>query len=61
MFCSHPKLKQEVNLPLVLLLSMIPDVDILIPGVEHRTITHSIITATAIFTPLFIRYRTEIT
>ncbi|MCW3986008.1 MAG: hypothetical protein NWE91_06340 [Candidatus Bathyarchaeota archaeon] len=54
-------MKQEVNLPLVLLLSMIPDVDLLIPGVEHRTITHSIITATVIFTPLFIRYRTEIT
>ena len=54
-------MKQEVNLPLVFLFSLIPDVDILIPGVEHRTITHSIITATAIFTPLFIRYRTEIT
>ncbi len=26
---------------------------------EHRTITHSIITATAIFTPLFIRYRSK--
>jgi len=27
--------------------------------VEHRTITHSIITATVIFTPLFIRYRSK--
>ena len=56
---SAKLLKQEVNLPLVFLFSMIPDVDILIPGVEHRTITHSIITATVIFIPLFIRYRSK--
>jgi len=56
---SAKLLKQEVNLPLIFLLSMIPDIDLLIPGVEHRTMTHSIITATVIFTPLFIRYRSK--
>ncbi|MCW3986411.1 MAG: metal-dependent hydrolase [Candidatus Bathyarchaeota archaeon] len=56
---SAKLLKQKINLPLIFLLSLIPDVDILIPGVEHRTITHSIITTTAIFIPLFIRYRSK--
>jgi len=57
---SAKPLKQEVNLPLVFLLSLIPDIDILTFGIiEHRTITHSIITATVIFTPLFIRYRSK--
>jgi len=46
-----------VNIPLVLTLSVIPDVDILIPFVEHRGPFHSIITATIIFIPLFALYR----
>jgi membrane-bound metal-dependent hydrolase YbcI (DUF457 family) len=50
-------LKQEINLPLIFLLALIPDIDLLIPGVEHRTITHSLITAAVIFVPLLIQYR----
>lgn len=46
-----------MNIPLVLTLSIIPDADILIPFVEHRGPSHSIITATMIFIPLFALYR----
>ena len=50
-------LKTNLNLPLVLVLSTIPDIDILIPHLQHRGPTHSIITATIFFIPLFIIYK----
>ena len=50
-------LKTNLNLPLVLVLSTIPDIDILIPQLQHRGPTHSIITATILFIPLFIIYK----
>lgn len=52
-------LKQEFSLPLVFVLSLIPDADLLIPGIEHRTITHSIIVSTIIFLPVFALFRTK--
>ena len=39
------------------MLSVIPDIDILIPVLEHRGPTHSIIMACIAFTPIFILYR----
>jgi len=47
----------ETNIPLLWIFSMIPDIDILIPGLVHRGPTHSIIVATAIFTPIMIYYK----
>jgi len=50
--------KLSPNIPTLLVLSIIPDIDI-ITGISefHRGPTHSIITALLIFTPLFIIYR----
>jgi membrane-bound metal-dependent hydrolase YbcI (DUF457 family) len=48
--------KTRLNIPLVLMLSVIPDVDLFIPFLEHRGPSHSIIVATAFFIPLFIVY-----
>ncbi len=50
-------LKTRINLPLTFLLSIIPDIDLLIPGLKHRSITHSIIILTLASAPFLIRYR----
>ncbi|MEM3700071.1 MAG: metal-dependent hydrolase [Candidatus Bathyarchaeia archaeon] len=50
------KVKAELNIPIVLMLSVIPDIDILIPYVQHRGPSHSIVVATIIFIPLFALY-----
>jgi membrane-bound metal-dependent hydrolase YbcI (DUF457 family) len=49
-------LNLEVNLPLLLLASVISDIDLLIPGLEHRGPTHSLIILTLLFLPLFTIY-----
>ncbi|MGB9741070.1 MAG: metal-dependent hydrolase [Candidatus Bathyarchaeia archaeon] len=49
--------RTKMNIPLVLTLSVIPDIDILIPYVEHRGPFHSIIMAAIIFIPIFALYR----
>lgn len=49
--------KTDINLPMIFFLSLIPDVDLLIPGLVHRGITHSIIVLTLVFTPIFLFYR----
>lgn len=43
------------NIFLVMALSLLPDIDFLIPGVYHRTITHSIVVSTFVFLPFLIR------
>ena len=51
-------LKVNLNTPLILVLSIIPDVDILFGVNElHRGPTHSLITALIVFIPLFALYR----
>ncbi len=45
---------QSINLPVIWILSLLPDIDLLIPDLQHRGPTHSIIVALIIFTPLFI-------
>lgn len=51
-------LKVNLNIPLILVLSIIPDIDILFGVSElHRGPTHSIITALIVFIPLFVVYR----
>jgi len=49
-------LRTEINLPLIFTLSVIPDIDILIPFIEHRGPTHSILAMLIIFIPVFILY-----
>jgi membrane-bound metal-dependent hydrolase YbcI (DUF457 family) len=49
--------KTEVNLPLIFLLSVIPDVDLLIPDQVHRGFTHSIVALSIVFIPFFVYYR----
>lgn len=50
-------LKTKLNIPLIFVLSVIPDIDILFIRSMHRGPTHSIITAALIFIPFFILYR----
>lgn len=52
-------LNQDINLPLVFVLSLLPDIDILIPALEHRTITHSIILTLVASLPFFAYYKTK--
>jgi membrane-bound metal-dependent hydrolase YbcI (DUF457 family) len=58
---SAKALKVKLNIPLILTLSIIPDVDIL-AGVKelHRGPTHSIIAALIVFIPFFIVYRRQV-
>jgi membrane-bound metal-dependent hydrolase YbcI (DUF457 family) len=58
---SGKALREKVNVPLLMVLSILPDIDIiydLLTNSElHRGPTHSIIVATAAFIPIFIIYR----
>ena len=56
-FATSKVFKTNLNIPLILVLSVIPDVDILIPQLQHRGPTHSIIVATILFIPFFIIYK----
>ena len=47
----------ETDTLLLWIFSMLPDIDILIPGLAHRGPTHSIIVATAVFTPIILYHR----
>jgi len=55
-------LKTKLNVPLTLVLSILPDADIAlehlgIPFLEHRHITHSVIVTLIAFVPFFLVYR----
>ncbi len=54
-------LKVDLNVPLVLVLAIIPDTDIalreLFPALVHRGPTHSIVVAFLVFVPLFAVYK----
>jgi len=54
---SAKLLKVNLNIPLLLVLSIIPDIDILLIPQMHRGPTHSIITAVLVFIPFFVVYR----
>lgn len=49
-------LNVNVNIPLLFLASIIPDIDLLIPGLQHRGPTHSLIVSILIFIPLVAYY-----
>jgi membrane-bound metal-dependent hydrolase YbcI (DUF457 family) len=56
---SAHTLKANINIPLVLVLSIIPDIDILAGEGFHRGPTHSFILAVLVFTPIFLLYRKQ--
>jgi membrane-bound metal-dependent hydrolase YbcI (DUF457 family) len=59
---SSSLLKTKLNIPLVLMLSVLPDADLLlrwIPFIQHRGATHSILSALIVFVPFFIIYRKQ--
>jgi len=47
-------LNVNVNIPLLFLVSVMPDVDLLIPGLKHRGPLHSLIIFCLLFLPTFI-------
>ena len=55
---SSKLFKVKINIPLILVLSVIPDIDLLfIRFIIHRGPTHSIIVAFLVFIPFFVLYR----
>jgi hypothetical protein len=47
----------NVNLPLLFLASVFPDIDILIPGLVHRGPLHSVLLFCLVFLPIFAIYK----
>ncbi len=54
---SARTLKVQLNMPLLLTASVIPDVDLLLRFIHHRGPTHSLLTIMAISLPFLIYYR----
>jgi membrane-bound metal-dependent hydrolase YbcI (DUF457 family) len=54
---SAKPLRISLNVPLILVLSTIPDIDIILMTKLHRGPTHSIIMAVLVFIPVFFIYR----
>lgn len=52
--------KQNLNIPLIWTISLLPDLDFLIPGIPHRGPTHSLILLLLAFTPLIITKKEKI-
>ena len=47
-------LKVNINIPLLFFVSVLPDIDLLIPGLKHRGPMHSMIVFCLLFLPSFI-------
>ncbi len=54
---SSQALKLKVNIPLLFVFSVLPDIDLLLPFMTHRGATHSIIVLAAISIPLLLLYK----
>jgi membrane-bound metal-dependent hydrolase YbcI (DUF457 family) len=50
----------KINLHLLFLASILPDVDIIMPGLMHRGPLHSIILFSILFTPIFLTYKKSV-
>jgi len=50
-------LNVNTNIPLLFLMSVLPDVDLLIPGLQHRGPLHSVILFCLLFLPAFILFK----
>jgi len=53
---SGKLLKTEINIPLILALSIAPDVDLVFRSIRHRGATHSLIILTLALIPFLIKY-----
>ena len=53
-------LNVKVNVPLLFLASVLPDIDLLIPWLEHRGPTHSLVLYALIFVPSFWLYGKQV-
>lgn len=49
--------KVKINLPLLLVVSVLPDIDLIFRFLQHRGPTHSLITFTVLMAPFFLIYR----
>jgi len=47
----------KINIPLLFLASVLPDIDLLIPGLEHRGPMHSAVVFCLLFLPIFILFK----
>jgi len=54
---ASKSLAVKINLPLLFLASVFPDIDLLIPGLAHRGPLHSVVVSCIFFIPLFLFYR----
>lgn len=54
-------LNVNINIPLLFVISVLPDIDLLIPGLEHRGLTHSIIFLSLLSLPVFLFFRKRAT
>ena len=54
---ASKSLAVKINLPLLFLASIFPDIDLLIPGLEHRGPLHSMIVFCFLFIPMFLLYK----
>ena len=50
-------LNVNINIPLIFLMSVLPDIDLLIPGLHHRGPMHSVIVFCLLFLPIFILFK----
>jgi membrane-bound metal-dependent hydrolase YbcI (DUF457 family) len=62
---SSKVLKAKINMPLLLVASVIPDIDLLLQRLNpelfmHRGSTHSIVTMTLLMIPFFVIYRKQV-
>ena len=51
--------REEFNTPLIWIVSLLPDLDLFIPFLEHRGPTHSIIIAVIAFTPIILTQKRD--
>jgi membrane-bound metal-dependent hydrolase YbcI (DUF457 family) len=56
---SAKRLKVNPNVPMVFTLAIIPDIDLLVPGLAHRGATHSVVVAFLVFIPFFAVYHAK--
>ena len=50
-------LNVSINLPLIFLISVLPDIDLVIPTLHHRGPSHSIVVFSIFFLPAFILFK----
>jgi hypothetical protein len=56
---SSGLLKTKLIIPIAVTLSVLPDIDLLFPFIQHRGPTHSIISALVVFAPFLVAYRKQ--